>query len=99
MKNQQNAIYREWINYLVEQNSDLIQAVADVEREACTKLDQLEGVVQRNGSLNEKNLASDVNNLVEYIRRAREDGKWDGSNLKFYCINKESLIGADNAIG
>lgn len=83
---------------LVDQNSDLIQTVVDIEREACLKLSQLEDTVRKqqlrhtaNGS---KELESDLNNMVELVRRARENGKWDASGLAFYSVDPEEILGS-----
>lgn len=80
----------------MEQNSDLIQAVGDIEREACAKLSHLEGAVKKNDPMVQKRLTMDLSNLIEFIRRARETGKWDASGLEFYCIPAELIEGSRN---
>lgn len=69
--------------------------MGDIEREACSKLSQLEGTVKEHHSVREKNLSNDLVNLLEFIRRARDEGKWDADRLKFYCISPENLLGSN----
>lgn len=92
MAQKQNNIYRTWVSHLVEQNSDLIKTVADIEHEACEKLTQLE----RNKGLcsyNTSQLRSDLDSMVELVRRAQTDQRWDFEGLHFNYINPETILG------
>lgn len=40
-------------------------------------------------------LENDQKNLLEFIRRIREDGKWDFHGLSFFEISYKDLFGND----
>lgn len=77
-----------------------MQAVYDVERAACSKLNQLEETVkkQQHGTNYNKELEMDLNNMVEILRRAREKGKWDASDMVFYYVNPDDILGPSTTI-
>lgn len=98
-------IYHDWVESLNAQNGDLIRTVEEIEAEACKRLDMLEQ--QLTGGTNTtladpasseariRRLQSDVTNLLEFLRRARDEGSWNAKGLIFYGLRCEDILGKD----
>lgn len=98
-------IYHDWVESLIAQNSDLIKTVEEIEAEACKRLDMLEIQLAGNddGAISDptsaaariRRLQSNVTNLLEFLRRARDEQKWDAKGLLFYGLRREDILGKD----
>ncbi|XP_050306558.1 uncharacterized protein LOC126743492 isoform X3 [Anthonomus grandis grandis] len=86
----------EWIKNLIQQNEMLVKAVQELEIEATERVQHLEEKLQKSAeSLCQKisHLEDDIKNVLEFIRRIREDGKWNTDGLFFYNITRDELLG------
>lgn len=90
-------IYSEWVESLIVQNTDLIAAFEQIESEACKRLRLTEGRCAVDRSATDEALAraqSDVRNLVELLRRARDEKRWNTIGLVFHDVSELDVVGA-----
>lgn len=86
---------------LIDQNSDLIDTVEEIERQACKRLRELEERVSKQKHSSQMELEerkSDMDNLIEFIRRARDDRKWDAEGMSFFHVKNVDLMGSREPI-
>lgn len=85
-------VYCDWVSKLIEQNTDLVELVEELEREACLRLNMLE-MKSKEDFTKMKNLKTDQNNVLEVLKRAREHRRWDADGLQFHYVTHEDLFG------
>lgn len=85
-------VYCDWVSKLISQNTELVELVGELEREACKRLTMLEKKSEEDFNMM-KNLKQDKNNVLEVLRRARELRRWDAEGLRFHYVTHEDLFG------
>ncbi|XP_044268218.1 myosin-10-like isoform X2 [Tribolium madens] len=91
-------IQRRWIDDLTEQTQMMAKIVKELEDEATTRVRMLEDKLrQTSKSAYEKvfYLENDMKNLLEFIRRIRDDRKWSIDGLQFYDVTYKDLFGTE----
>lgn len=71
--------------------------VEELEHEACLRLDMLEQKSKQDFT-KMNNLKNDKNNVLEVLKRAREQRRWDCEGLKFHYVTHEDLFGRSDRL-
>lgn len=75
-------VLEEWVNQLRNQN----QILLEIDENHTANDDHIE------------NLESDLKNLLEVVKRAREQNRWNADNLEFRVISIEDIFGCRGGI-
>ncbi|XP_063931933.1 golgin subfamily A member 6-like protein 24 isoform X2 [Zophobas morio] len=93
-------IQKRWIDDLTEQTQMMARIVKELEDEATSRVRMLEDKLrQTSKSAYEKvfYLENDLKNLLEFLRRVRDDKKWSIDGLRFYDVTYKDLFGKGNS--
>lgn len=85
-------VYCDWVSRLLAQNTELVELVGDLERETCHRFDMLEMQSKKDFNMM-KNLKTERDNVLEVLKRAREQNRWDAEGLRFFYVTQQDLFG------
>lgn len=88
-------IYEEWVKKLLEEISTLVDCIQEMEYQTAHGLDILTKNLNVTCLPDEriKALENDLNAMVEIIRRARINGKWNIDGLKLQYLTFPAVFG------
>ncbi|RZC42884.1 hypothetical protein BDFB_003218 [Asbolus verrucosus] len=89
-----------WIKDLTEQTEMMAKIVKELEEEATARVRMLEDKLRQTSKAAYEKVfyvENDLKNLLEFIRRIRDDCKWSIDGLQFYDVTYNDLFGREQS--